>query len=147
MWKGEKVLTVLERVMLSGFLVVALHFKSLETKWWIIMEDNGLNSQKYKYLGDEFFNEVQIQSEFLLIHDTMCKLWQHFIFRNYGDCNLTFVREFYSNWIIDTWYNKFVPIWVRLYAFPLKCQTCFSTPYYDAVDYNRLKEPPFLYIY
>ncbi|KAG5567882.1 hypothetical protein H5410_065102, partial [Solanum commersonii] len=42
-----------------------------------------------KYMGDEYVNEVRLQSQFPIIYRTVMELGLKFIFENPGDCNLT----------------------------------------------------------
>ncbi|KAG5581986.1 hypothetical protein H5410_052613, partial [Solanum commersonii] len=58
-----------------------------------------------KYMGDEFVNEVRLQSQFPDINRVVHKLGLRFIFDNPGDCNLTLVREFYANWLTEMKYK------------------------------------------
>ncbi|KAG5612368.1 hypothetical protein H5410_023649, partial [Solanum commersonii] len=60
-------------------------------------------------MGEEFVNEVRLQSQFPDIYRIVHELGLRFIFANLGDCNLTLVREFYANWLTETKY-KIAPV-------------------------------------
>ncbi|KAG5631166.1 hypothetical protein H5410_002883 [Solanum commersonii] len=53
--------------------------------------------KKVKYMGNEFVNEVRLQSQFPVTYQIMIELGLRFTFENSGNCNLTLVREFYNN--------------------------------------------------
>ncbi|KAH0679319.1 hypothetical protein KY284_020404 [Solanum tuberosum] len=93
-------------------------------------------------MGDEFVNEVRLQSQYPDIHRTVDELGLRFIFDNPGDCNLTLVREFYANWLTETKY-KIVPVRgedVKFSAHILN--ELLGTPNCDPDVFNDLKDKP-----
>uniref|UniRef100_M1E0W6 Putative plant transposon protein domain-containing protein n=1 Tax=Solanum tuberosum TaxID=4113 RepID=M1E0W6_SOLTU len=70
------------------------------------------------------------------------KFGLRFIFYHLGDCNLSLVRDFYANWLMETMY-KTVPIRGRDVKFSARLlNELLGTPNCDADDFNRLKEKP-----
>lgn len=82
-------------------------------------------------MGYQYVNEVSLLSQFLAIYRTMNDLGLHFMFDNTGDCNLTLMREFYTNWVTDTKY-KYVQVLNEVLG-TLEC---------DADIFNDLKDKP-----
>uniref|UniRef100_M1DJE3 Putative plant transposon protein domain-containing protein n=1 Tax=Solanum tuberosum TaxID=4113 RepID=M1DJE3_SOLTU len=96
-----------------------------------------------KYLGDEYVNEVRLQTQFPVIYNTINALGLRFMFENPGDCNLTLVREFYANWNTETRFNKTVPIRGKDVRFTAKLlNLLLGTPNCEDGDFNKLKENP-----
>ncbi|KAH0644731.1 hypothetical protein KY284_032615 [Solanum tuberosum] len=96
--------------------------------------------QEAKYMGDEFVNEVRLQSQFPDIYQTVNELGLRFIFENLGDCNLTLVREFYANWLTETKY-KTVPIRGKDVKFSARIlNELLGTPNCDHDEFNNLKD-------
>ncbi|KAG5594233.1 hypothetical protein H5410_035465 [Solanum commersonii] len=87
--------------------------------------------QEAKYMGDEFVNEVRLQSQFPAIYQTINELGLRFIFENLGDCNLTLVREFYANWLTETKYKT-----VSVRGKDVRTRNC------DPDEFNSLKDKP-----
>ncbi|KAH0649907.1 hypothetical protein KY284_029819 [Solanum tuberosum] len=95
-----------------------------------------------KYIGDEFVNEVRLQSQFLDIYQIGHELSLRFIFDNSRDCNLTLVREFCANWLTETKY-KTVPVRGRDVKFSARIlNELLGTPNCDPDEFNNLKEKP-----
>ncbi|KAG5580086.1 hypothetical protein H5410_050713 [Solanum commersonii] len=93
-------------------------------------------------MGDEFVNEVWLQSQFLDIFQTFNELGLRFIFENPGDCNLTLVREFYANWITET---KYITVLVRGKDVKFSARILnesLGTPNCDPDVFNDLKDKP-----
>ncbi|KAH0761116.1 hypothetical protein KY290_017189 [Solanum tuberosum] len=98
--------------------------------------------QEAKYMGDEFVNEVRLQSQFPDIYQTVNDLGLRFIFENLGDCNLTLVRKFYANWLTETKY-KTVPIRGKDVRFSARIlNELLGTPNCDPDEFNGLKDKP-----
>ncbi|KAG5611166.1 hypothetical protein H5410_022447 [Solanum commersonii] len=96
-----------------------------------------------KYLGDEYVNEVRLQTQFPIIYNTVNALGLRFMFEDQGDCNLTLGQEFYANWNTETRFNKTIPIRGKDVKFTSKVLNLFlGTPNCEAEDFNRLKEHP-----
>ncbi|KAG5581212.1 hypothetical protein H5410_051839 [Solanum commersonii] len=96
--------------------------------------------QEAKYMGEEFMNEVRLQSQFPAIYHTVIQLGLRFIFHNPGDCNLTLVREFYANWLTETKY-KIVPVRGKDVKFSARIlNELLGTPNYDPDEFNSLKD-------
>lgn len=79
---------------LPGSLVAENWYKNLAERQWNGMAGNGLNVKGKKNHGDEYENEVRLQSQFLAIYRIVNELGLRFMFDNPRDCNLTLVREF-----------------------------------------------------
>ncbi|KAH0709561.1 hypothetical protein KY284_010988 [Solanum tuberosum] len=93
-----------------------------------------------KYMGDEYVDEVRLQSQFPVIYRIVVELGLRFIFYHPGDCNLSLVREFYANCLMETKY-KIVPIRGKDVEFSARIlNELLGTPNYDADDFNMLKE-------
>uniref|UniRef100_M1DXM9 Putative plant transposon protein domain-containing protein n=1 Tax=Solanum tuberosum TaxID=4113 RepID=M1DXM9_SOLTU len=98
--------------------------------------------RKPKYMGDEYVDEVRLQSQFPGIYRTVVLLGLRFIFNHPGDCNLSLVHEFYANWLTETKY-KIVPIRGKDVKFSARIlNELLGTLNCDADDFNRLKEKP-----
>ncbi|KAG5594766.1 hypothetical protein H5410_035998 [Solanum commersonii] len=98
--------------------------------------------RELKYIGDEYVNEVRLQSQFPVIYRTMVELGLRFIFYQPGDCNLSLVHEFYVNWLTETKY-KIVPIRGKDVKFNARIVNEFlGTPNCDSDDFNTLKDKP-----
>ncbi|KAH0708909.1 hypothetical protein KY290_010426 [Solanum tuberosum] len=95
-----------------------------------------------KYIGNEYVNEVRLQSQFLVIYRIVLELGLRFIFDHPGDCNLSLVREFYANWLIEIKY-KIVPIRGKDVKFNATILNEFlGTPNCDSDYFNTLKDKP-----
>ncbi|KAG5572506.1 hypothetical protein H5410_062272 [Solanum commersonii] len=93
-------------------------------------------------MGDEFVNEVRLQSQFPDIYRIVNELVLRFIFENSGDCNLTLVREFYANWLTETKYN-IVPVRGKDVKFSAQIlNELLGTPNCDPDEFNTLKDKP-----
>uniref|UniRef100_M1DBM0 Putative plant transposon protein domain-containing protein n=1 Tax=Solanum tuberosum TaxID=4113 RepID=M1DBM0_SOLTU len=93
-------------------------------------------------MGDEFMNEVRLQSEFPVIYHTVIGLGLRFIFDNPGDCNLMLVREFYANWLTETKY-KTVSVEGKDVKFSTRIlNELLGTPNCDPDEFNNLKDKP-----
>uniref|UniRef100_M1DNL5 Putative plant transposon protein domain-containing protein n=1 Tax=Solanum tuberosum TaxID=4113 RepID=M1DNL5_SOLTU len=95
-----------------------------------------------KYMGDEYVDEVRLQSQFPAIYMTIVELELEFIFAHPGDCNLTLVREFYANWMTESQIKQ-VPIRGKEVRFSTQVlNEMLGTPNYGTDEFNRLKETP-----
>uniref|UniRef100_M1D8Y2 Putative plant transposon protein domain-containing protein n=1 Tax=Solanum tuberosum TaxID=4113 RepID=M1D8Y2_SOLTU len=98
--------------------------------------------QEAKYMGDEFVNEVRLQSQFPVIYQTVLDLGLSFIFDNPGDCNLMLVREFYANWLTETKYKN-VPVRGKDVKFSARnLNELLGTPNCDPDEFNNMKDKP-----
>ncbi|KAH0758007.1 hypothetical protein KY290_021500 [Solanum tuberosum] len=98
--------------------------------------------QEAKYIGDEFVNEVRLQSQFPVIYQTVIELGLRFIFDNPGDCNLTLVREFYANWLTETKYKTVLVRGKDVKFFARILNELLGTPNSDPDEFNSLKDKP-----
>ncbi|KAG5582081.1 hypothetical protein H5410_052708, partial [Solanum commersonii] len=98
--------------------------------------------RKPKYMGDEYVDEVRLQSQFLGIYRTVVGLGLRFIFNHLGDYNMSLVHEFYANWLTETKYKN-MSIRGKNVKFSARIlNELLGTPNCDADDFNRLKEKP-----
>ncbi|KAG5610331.1 hypothetical protein H5410_021612 [Solanum commersonii] len=112
--------------------------KAMERYGWEWFECQG----EPKYMGDEYVHEVRLQSQFPFIYRTVLELGLRFIFDHPGDYNLSLVREFYANWLIETKYKKF-PIRGKDVKFNATILNKFlGTPNCDSDNFNTLKDKP-----
>ncbi|KAH0679034.1 hypothetical protein KY284_020119 [Solanum tuberosum] len=98
--------------------------------------------QEAKYIGDEFVNEVRLQSQFPDIYQTVNDLGLRFIFENPGDCNLTLVREFYANWLTETKYKTMLVRGKDVRFSARILNELLGTPNCDPDEFNGLKDKP-----
>uniref|UniRef100_M1E149 Putative plant transposon protein domain-containing protein n=1 Tax=Solanum tuberosum TaxID=4113 RepID=M1E149_SOLTU len=112
--------------------------KAMERYGWEWFE----SQREVKYMGDEFVNEVRLQSQFPNIYRTVHELGLRFIFDNRGDFNLTLVREFYANWLTGMKY-KTLPVREKDVKFSAQIlNELLGTPNCDPDEFNNLKDKP-----
>uniref|UniRef100_M1E0K3 Putative plant transposon protein domain-containing protein n=1 Tax=Solanum tuberosum TaxID=4113 RepID=M1E0K3_SOLTU len=93
-----------------------------------------------KYMGDEYVDEVRLQTQIPAMYRTIVKLGLKFILDHSDDCNLTLVREFYANWLTKT-QIKHVHIKGNDVRFSARVlNDLLGIPNCDTDEFNRLKE-------